>query len=693
VCKIRLTWVLSLLLLQSGVQSISAQNAPPPLSLVGPRPINEMPMAPAITASDVAAVRDAIGFASRGRPKDATDAQQRITDPTARKLVEWAILRSGNNGAGFARFQAFIAANPSWPNIAMFRRRAEAMLWEQRADLATIRALTGETPVSAKGRFALGRALLAQGDRAGAQALIRDAWRTEPIPFDAEQEILETFGDLITRADDKARMEHWLYANDTNIALRAAIRLGGNEPAIVKARAAVNEKASNAKALIEALPSSTRLDAGVVFSRIQLLRRANKIAEAAELMLSAPHEVAQIYDPDEWWVERRLLARKLLDTNAAPKAYRIVRGAAPPTKENLRVEHEFTAGWIALRFLTDPATAAQHFARITGISNPIALARAGYWRGRAADAMNKPQEARAHYEQAARYSTAYYGQLARAKLGLSELALASSPVSEAVKRTALANSEIVRAVEILYATDQRDLVVPITADLAERSSDLAMLAAFGEQIAQHEDARCTLLIGRGVLARGHAFDDYAFPTFGLPRYTAIAPDVEPAVVYSIARQESGFNSKAVSSAHAFGLMQVTPEAGHYIAKKFNVVYDQSRLLNDTVYNMQIGAAALADDIGRYNGSYVLAFAGYNAGRSRVKEWIERYGDPRDLKVDPIDWVERIPFPETRNYVQRIIESIQVYRVQLRSDKRLLIEEDLSRGTFPRFKSTATGRDR
>jgi soluble lytic murein transglycosylase len=654
-----------------------------------------MPMAaPAITASDVAAVRDALGFASRGRPKDATEAQQRITDPTARKLVEWAILRSGNNGADFARFQAFIAANPSWPNIAMFRRRAEAMLWEEHADLATIRALTGDQPVSAKGRFALGRALLAEGDRAGAQALIGDPWHTEPMSFDAEEEILETFGDLITRADDKARMEHWLYANDTNTALRAAIRLGGNEPAIVKARAAVNEKASNAKALIEALPSSARQDAGVLFSRIQLLRRADKITEATELMLSAPHEVARIYDPDAWWVERRLLARKLLDTNAALKAYRIVRDAAPPSKENLRIEHEFTAGWIALRFLKDPATAAQHFARITGISNSTALARAGYWRGRAAAAMNKPQEARAHYEQAALYATTYYGQLARAKLGLSELALASPPVSEADKRAAFANSEIVRAVEILYATDQRDLVVPIAADLAERGSDLAMLAALGEQMARHQDARCTLLIGRGVLARGNAFDDYAFPTFGLPRYTAIAPEVEPAVVYSIARQESGFNAKAVSSAHALGLMQVTPEAGQYIAKKFNVAYDQSRLLSDTVYNVQIGATMLADDIGRYNGSYVLAFAGYNAGRGRVKEWIKRYGDPRDPKVDPIDWVERIPFPETRNYIQRIIESIQVYRVQLRSDNRLLIEADLSRGSSPQLKPTAaTGRER
>ena len=191
-------------------------------------------------------------------------------------------------------------------------------------------------------------------------------------------------------------MERRLYANDVSGALRAAHRLGGVEPAIVKARAAVNEKSPTAKSLIEALPSSAHQDPGVMFSRIQMLRRADKYHEAAQLMLAAPRDVAQIYDPDEWWVERRVIARKLLDLNQAATAYKIVRDAATPTKENYKVEHEFTAGWIALRFLKEPATAAQHFARIAGITNPIAMARANYWQGRAAEAMNKPQDARAY---------------------------------------------------------------------------------------------------------------------------------------------------------------------------------------------------------------------------------------------------------------------------------------------------------
>jgi soluble lytic murein transglycosylase len=554
------------------------------------------------------------------------------------------------------------------------------MLWQERADLATIRAFTGDRPLSAKGRFALGRALLAQGDRAGAQALVREAWRSESLPTEAEEQILGTFGDLITRTDEKVRMERRLYANDNATALRAAHRLGGVEPGIAKVRAAVNAKASNAEQMLKDLPSSANQDTGLLFSYVQLLRRADKIAEAAQYMLGAPRDAAQIVDPDEWWVERRLIARKLLDVGDPSTAYRVVKEAVPPNKENYRVEHEFTAGWIALRFLKDPATAAQHFARIgTGISNPISLARAGYWRGRAAEAMNKAQEARTHYEQAARYSTAYYGQLARARLGLPEIALSSPPVPSAEKRSAMARHEVVRATEILYAINERDLVVPIVADLAERGSDIGVLAALAELTAKHDDARCALLIGKGALGRGHPFDHYAFPTFGLPRYSSIGPEVEPAVVYSIARQESAFNPRDVSSANALGLMQVTPEAGRYVAKKFNVTFDQKRLLHDNVYNMQIGAAELGDDIAAYNGSYIMAFAGYNAGRGRVREWVERYGDPRDPKVDPVDWVERIPFSETRNYVQRIIENVQVYRARFGGGKRLLIEADLHRG--------------
>jgi soluble lytic murein transglycosylase len=201
-----------------------------------------------------------------------------------------------------------------------------------------------------------------------------------------------------------------------------------------------------------------------------------------------------------------------------------------------------------------------------------------------------------------------------------------------------------------------------------------------EVASRHQDARGMLLVGKLALARGYPLEQAAFPTVGVPNYEPVGPAVEPAIVYSIVRQESWFNPRTVSSANALGLMQVTPPAGRYVAKKFNVTFDQKRLLTDMSYNVQMGAAELGDVIKDYRGSYILAFAAYNAGRGRVKEWVGRYGDPRDPKVDPIDWVERIPFAETRNYVQRVMENVQVYRVRFGGGSNLLIEADLRRGS-------------
>jgi soluble lytic murein transglycosylase len=239
--------------------------------------------------------------------------------------------------------------------------------------------------------------------------------------------------------------------------------------------------------------------------------------------------------------------------------------------------------------------------------------------------------------------------------------------------------EVVRAIEILYAIGERGLVAGGVAELGERSPDVTTLATVGQVSARHNDARAMLLLGKAALGRGLPLEYFAFPTLGIPEYKAIGPEIEPAVVYSIVRQESTFNPRTISSARAMGLMQVTPAAGRYVANKFGATYDEKRLLDDQSYNVQLGAAELGDLIKDYRGSYILSFAGYNAGRGRVKDWIARYGDPRDPKVDPIDWVERIPFSETRNYVQRVLENLQVYRVRFGGDSKLLIGADLRRG--------------
>jgi soluble lytic murein transglycosylase len=649
--------------------SISQSDSPPPASALPQATVASIP------PGDVASVKEAITHARAGRASRATSVQQGIQNPLARKLVEWAILRSDGNGASSARYAAFINANPHWPSIGMMRRRAESMMWTEQPDPATVRAYFAKhPPLSAKGQFAFARALLAQGDRAGAQAQVREAWRNDAFSADIEANVLETFNGFLTADDHRARMNMRLYAEDVEAGLRNAKRAGSDASAIAKARVAVIKKAGNAKAALDAVPSSARRDLGYIFSLAQWLRRNDHEAEAGDLILSAPRDPAQTIDTDQWWIERRLAARNMLDLGNPSKAYRIARDAVVPARDNYRVEHEFTAGWIALRFRNDPATAIAHFARIPQDgTHTISLARAHYWLGRAYEAQGRTTEARKHYQTAAQYPTAYYGQLAGGRLGLRNIVLRSPPSRP------LGSAELVRAIELLYATDHDSMVAGAIADLGDRSDDAGALGAIGEIAGRNRDARAMLLLGKAAVGRGLPLDHYAFPTIGMPSYTAIGPSVERSLIYAIARQESTFNQKTVSSARAMGLMQVTPAAGKYVARKFKVTYNEKKLLSDPVYNVQLGAAELGDLLADFRGSYILTFVGYNAGRGRIRDWVARYGDPRDPNVDPVDWVERIPFSETRNYVQRVMENMQVYRIRFGGGDKLMIEADLRRG--------------
>src|SRR6202790_5546741 len=369
-------------------------------------------------------------------------------------------------------------------------------------------------------------------------------------------------------------------------------------------------------------------------------------------MLAAPRDPARLHNVDEWWIERRLLSRKMIDTGEHRTAYLIARDAALPARDIYKTEQEFTAGWVALRFLTDPATAAEHFARIgVGSVTPTARRRAGYGQGRAAEAAGRAQEARAAYTRAAEQSTSYYGQLARAKLGLPQIELNGAPTG---RGGGIERLEIVRAVQLLYELDEREIAIPIYGDLGE-NGDPDALVGLGELASRYSDARGMLLLGKAARNRGLPFDFFAYPVNGIPPFKSIGPEVEQSIIFAIARQESAFNPSVVSPAQAYGLMQVTPDAGKYVCRKYDASFDLGRLKTDPVYNAALGAAELGGLIEDYRGSYIMTFAAYNAGRGSVRKWIERYGDPRDPKVDAVDWVEQIPFSETRNYVQWIME--------------------------------------
>jgi soluble lytic murein transglycosylase len=635
---------------------------------------DEKPATPALTG-DLALVKNAIDLARKAKTTEATEVQKTIGDPAAQKLVEWFILRHPDADAKFIRFAAFMSDNPDWPGMALMRRRAEARLWQEQISSTVTHWFTGDQPTSAKGRLALARAFLSDGDRDAAARWAREAWRSDELSDRTEADAFEAFRDLLGPEDHRARMDKRIGAKDFDGARRAAKRLGSDELAIVKACAAVKGDSSKALDLLDDVSTEARKDLGYVLCRAQWLRRKDKIEEAASLVLAAAPDTMALQDTDEWWRERRILARKLLDLGKPQTAYDVARAAALPANEYYRADYHFMSGWIALRFLNDPATARTHFAHIDDSSaNPIVLARANYWRARAAEAVGDIAAMRAGYQAAARHNTAYYGHLARAKLGLETIEL-RAPLPPDPAAGPAPSDEIVRAAGMLYDVGERDLVVNFAVDLAENCTDASMLAALGELTASRNDARATLELGKTALARGIAVDHYAFPTIGIPAHTQVGPEIERSIIYSVARTESAFDQRDKSSANAVGLMQVTPEAGRDTAKRFGVKYDWDRMIKDPVYNTQMGAAELSALLSEYKGSHIMTFAGYNAGRGRVRDWLKAYGDPRDPNVDPVDWVERIPFSETRNYVQRVMENLLVYRVRFESGGTVLSKVD------------------
>ena len=647
-------------------------------------------------SGDAAAVKNAIDLVRKVKTADVIAIEKTIADPVAQKLVEWYLLRHPEGDANFSRYAAFIADNPGWPSISTLRRRAEARLWQERSDAAAVHHFTGDQPTSAKGRFALARVLLAEGDRDDAVRLAREAWRSEELTERAESEAFDTFRDLFTSEDHRARMDKRIGAKDFSAAMRAAHRFGGEGPSIVKACEAVKGDEKKALDLLDSVATEARQDLGYALCRIHWMVRHDRLDEAARLVVAAPAETMALQDTDEWWRERRVLARKLLDQHKYETAYQVVRDAALPASESYRADFHFMTGWIAFRYLNDPAMARGHFAHIDdGSLNPIVRARAGYWRGRVAEAIGEQDEARASFEAAARHTTAYYGQLARAKLGLDKMELRTPPAADSANTQALAD-ELVRAADMLYTVGERDLAASFVSDLAEQSGNAATLAALGELTGRRNHAHAMLEIGRIALARGLAVDPYAFPTIGIPQHNPIGPAIDRSIIYSVARTESAFDQRDKSSAMAVGLMQVTPEAGRDTAKRFGVEYDWDRMVSDPVYNTQMGAAEISALLREYNGCHIMTFAGYNAGRGRVRDWVKAYGDPRDPNVDPVDWVERIPFSETRNYVQRVMENMLVYRVRFGAPATVISKIDprdgagQEAGSVPPLSTQASG---
>lgn len=575
-------------------------------------------------------------------------------------VLSWAIAMYGGDKVPSADIAAAAQMLSGWPGMERLRRNSErALAREAPAPRAVVAAFGGSAPQTPEGVALLARAYVALGDAVSARRVLSPFWRSTKLEAKDEANIIREFGRLIPAADHRARMEQMLYHERVASAQRVAGLAGAK--ALADAWAASIRGEASAGKLLDVVPSAQR-SAGYLFAKAKYLRKAKKFTEAAQIMLSAPRDAKNLVDPDAWWVERRVLSRELLDKGDAKLAYRVAAAHSAESPVNV-ADAEFHAGWYALRALNDAKTAAAHFARIATVgSGPISLSRAYYWLGRAAEA-GGPGKAADYFARAAEYGTSFYGQLAAERIGRKSLDV-RYPEPTAADRQTFASRETVRAIGRLEEAGYANYAGALYRDLAAqltRPGELALLAVMAEKRGDHFTA---LRVGKIAAARGVDVGALSHPVGVIPASADIS-GAGKALAYAVARQESEFNVGAVSGAGARGLLQLLPGTAKELAKKAGMTYSPARLTTDAGYNATLGAAFLGQQLSRFQGSYVLTFAAYNAGPSRAADWVSRYGDPRGARIDAVvDWIERIPFTETRAYVQRVMENYEVYKMRL-----------------------------
>jgi soluble lytic murein transglycosylase len=591
---------------------------------------------------------DAAGLAALAKAAD---------DPAQRSALEWASLRADAHPS-FASLALFLEAHRGWPSGAWIRDRQEAELAAHPEAPAKVAAYFADAPPqSSAGKIAVARAAKAIGRSDEATQIIRPLWRDGKFDFVTESVILRDFGALLEKADYKYRADRLIYAGYFGAALRAAALAGPDVFALAEARIEAAREPLSATRLA-AVPPALRNDPGLMFARIQYARRANRVYEAALFLSLALQDRAVLISPDRWWSERRMVALQLLDLDEPRLAFEVCDQTSPPDASEDRVDAAFHAGWIALRFLHDSPAAAERFARAAGAADtPLSIARAAYWQGRAAEAMGDSAEAKRFYERAASAPIAYYGQLAAKRLGQTRLTFrVLTPPAVGDRR-----DEAVSATEALYVDGLDDLANSLAFDAARQWRDESQLAAMAKVVKRFGDAGTQVQFAKFAVTRGFALDEMAFPAVGMPAFVPLAGSADMATVYAVARQESEFIWRASSWAGAKGLMQMLPSTAALTARRAGVEFDYARLLVDPAFNTKLGAALLGQLIEDEGGSRELAFAAYNAGPGRVAQWIAAHGDPRKGTVDLVDWIERIPFDETRDYVERVSENLGVYR--------------------------------
>ena len=618
----------------------------------------------AIIAASQGAFATGIEALKRNDVQAALNARDDLVprDGIERKALTYAIVTSGLAGISSAEYLSAREELAGWPGLADLDRNFERALYRERpSDDAVFAAFRLRAPQTPEGSLLYARALKAVGEVDRAKVIITGLWATNALNTWLEGEVLNRFPDMLTPADHRARMDYLLYRDRLKQAARFA-KLGNAQP-LFDAWSAVIKQSPKAPQLLKAAETTLKGDSALLFANILQKEQKNDFDGAAALLQKLPSAASDRVNSDEWWHEQRIVSRGLFEESKFKAAYDLAAGHVAASPASI-ADAEFHAGWYALVGLKDGKLAKMHFEKLLeGASTPQTASRALYWLGRADKAAGG--DGKAYFTDAADYDHSFYGLVAATEIsGRAPSADSEKSQPTPSERLLFAGQESVRAIDLLQKANHAAAAKRLYRGLADQIDDPDVLTILAEKAKRDQDSALALDIGKKAYAKGGDDAALAYPLGAIPD-TAGLSGTQLALAYAIARQESGFNAQAVSAARAVGLMQILPGTAKDMASQLGLAYAPEKLTADSAYNAILGTQYLDNQIKRQSGSYVLTFAAYNAGPGKVREWLVRFGDPRGKDLEfVLNWIESIPYPETRDYVMRVMENFEAYQLQL-----------------------------
>ena len=611
---------------------------------------------PPLNPKDQKEYKTAFEAAAKKKWKAAFRHGKRASNKLPLKALEWQYYLARDTDASFVEITSFIDRHPDWPLLGSLQVNAEQRITDKTPRKLLLGWFTNNPPKSARGMLHYAHALIQMGRIEDAKALVRRSWVAMDFSVIDEKTLRARHRKWLTKQDNLDRLERLIWEGKTHAALRQARYVDKGHRLLAQARVVLRRRGYGVDRAIRDVPKDLKNHPGLVYERLRWRVRKGRYGDATNLALSTRADQSKY--ANLWWRQRAILARWALREGRISDAYRLA-AEHQATEGFALADAEWTAGWVSLRFLRDPQQALAHFKKMhANVSYPVSLARGAYWVGLTLEELNKPAEARLWFEKAAKFQTRFYGQMAANHLPYD----ARQPVPAEYEPNGLElqdfhGKELVRLIHHLDQAKADDMVKRMIRHMAQTVEDEASFAMLGQLAHQIERPDLAVYTARQASKKHIQLLTTGYPSLDFKNKDGL----DPAVVLAVVRQESGFDIKALSHAGARGLMQLMPATAKQVARSNRLKYSKSKLTSDGAYNLTLGQSYLSSLTDRFDGSLPMAFAGYNAGPHRVKRWIREFGDPRKSAEEAIDWIETIPFEETRNYVQRVLENVIVYR--------------------------------